>query len=206
MVSNMGTWMHEIGAGWLMAELAADPFIVSLVQASVALPGFFLAIPSGALADIVDRRLYMLTGITWMLIIATLLGLSTLAGYTTAWVLLGFTFLLGCGAAMLMPAFASLIPDLVPRSHLTAAVTLNSVGMNTTRAVGPALAGVLVATYGPGLVFLLNGASYIALFFVLFRYRSNQPRSTLPSERFLRCNQSGGCGSPANLPACNVCS
>jgi len=183
-VSNMGTWMHEIGAGWLMVSLTTDPFMVSLVQASVALPAFFLAVPAGAIADIVDRRLYMLSAIFWLLCVAAGLCLMTLAGQTTAWVLLMFTASMGIGAAMLMPAFAALIPDLVPRQELTAAITLNGIGMNATRAVGPAIAGILVARFGPALVFGLNALSYTALLLVMFRYRSNQPRSTLPSERF----------------------
>ena len=183
-VSNMGTWMHEIGAGWLMVSLTTDPFMVSLVQASVALPAFFLAVPAGAMADIVDRRLYMLTAISWLVCVAAGLCLMTFAGKTTAGVLLLFTLGSGIGAAMLMPAFAALIPDLVPRAELTGAITLNGIGMNATRAVGPAIAGVLVAEFGPALVFGLNAASYAALLFVMFRYRSSQPRSTLPSERF----------------------
>ncbi len=185
LVSNLGTWMHDVGAGWLMTSLTADPFMVSLVQTAIVFPVFFIAMPAGALADIVDRRLYMITGIIWMISIAAGLGITTLSGATTPWVLLAFTFGLGCGAAMLMPAFAALVPDLVPRSELTAAVTLNSIGMNLTRAVGPALAGILVALVGPGLVFVLNAISSVGLLIVLFNYRSQQPRSTLPSERFV---------------------
>jgi MFS family permease len=185
LVSNMGTWMHDVGAGWLMTSLAPDPFMVSLVQTAVVFPAFFLAMPAGALADIVDRRLYMMTGILWMILMAGGLGATTLAGATTPLSLLLFTFGMGCGAAMLMPAFASLVPDLVPRSELTAAVTLNSIGMNLTRAVGPALAGLVVAAAGPGVVFVLNAVSSIALLVVMFNYRNPQPRSTLPSERFV---------------------
>ncbi len=185
LVSNMGTWMHDVGAGWLMTSLAPDPFMVSLVQTAVVFPAFFLALPAGALADIVDRRLYMITGIIWMITMAGGLGALTLTGGTTPWGLLAFTFGLGCGVAMLMPAFASLVPDLVPRSELTAAVTLNSIGMNLTRAVGPALAGILVAWSGPGVVFVLNAISSVGLLAVMYRYRNPQPRSTLPSERFV---------------------
>lgn len=184
LVSSMGTWMHDVGAGWLMTTLAPDPFMVSLVQTAVVLPAFFLALPAGALADIVDRRTYMIGALLWMLGVAGGLGFMTLAELTTAWVLLGFTFCLGVGVAMLMPAFAALVPDLVPRQELTAAITLNSIAMNLTRAVGPAVAGALVAWQGPGLVFVLNALSYSGLLYVMFRYRSEQPRSTLPSERF----------------------
>jgi MFS family permease len=174
--------MHEIGAGWLMVSLTTDPFMVSLVQASVALPAFFLAVPAGAVADIVDRRLYMLTAIFWLLCVAAGLCLITLSGQTTAWVLLLFTFGLGIGAAMLMPAFAALIPDLVPRRELTAAITLNGIGMNATRAVGPAIAGVLVAEFGPALVFGLNAVSYTALLLVMFRYRESSVQCGLGSD------------------------
>jgi predicted MFS family arabinose efflux permease len=183
-VSATGTWMHEIGAGWLMVGLNPDPFMVSLVQASVVLPAFFLALPAGAIADIFDRRLYMIVSILWLVAMASGLAAVTLAGKTTTWVLLTFTFGMGIGNAMLMPAFAALIPDLVPRRELTAAVTLNGIGMNLTRAVGPAIAGILVAAFGPGLVFVLNAVSYTGLLVVIYRYRSTQPRSTLPSERF----------------------
>jgi MFS family permease len=185
LVSNMGTWMHDVGAGWLMTDLAPDPFMVSLVQSAVVFPVFFLAMPAGALADIVDRRLYMMTGISWMVLIAGALAATAMAGAVTPLSLLLFTFGLGCGSAMLMPAFASLVPDLVPRSELTAAVTLNGIGMNLTRAVGPALAGVVVAAAGPGVVFAFNAVSFLGLLVVMFNYHSLQPRSTLPSERFV---------------------
>jgi len=184
LVSNIGTWMHDVSAGWLMTDLAPDPFMVSLVQVAVVLPGFLFTLPAGALADIVDRRLYMLTAIVWMTCMAGGIGAMTVTGHITPWSLIAFTFGLGIGAAMMMPALTSLIPDLVPRQQLTAAVTLNAIAMNLTRAVGPAIAGVIIALTGPGPVFLLNAVSFAAIYFVIFRYRSTQPRSTLPSERF----------------------
>jgi MFS family permease len=184
-VSNLGTWMHDVSAGWLMTDLAPDPFMVSLVQVSVVLPAFLFTIPAGALADIVDRRLYILTAVVWMACMATSIGVLTVTGHTTPWTLIIFTFGLGVGSAMMMPAFVSMIPDLVPRQQLTAAVTLQGIGMNLTRAVGPAIAGGLIALTGPGPVFLLNAVSFAGIFFVMYRYRSTQPRSTLPSERFL---------------------
>ncbi len=184
LVSNIGTWMHDVSAGWLMTDLAPDPFMVSLVQVAVVLPGFFFTLPAGALADIVDRRSYMLIAIVWMTCMAGGIGAMTITGYITPWSLIAFTFGLGIGAAMMMPAFTSLIPDLVPRQQLTAALTLNAIAMNITRAVGPAIAGGIIALTGPGPVFLLNAVSFAAIYFVIFQYRSTQPRSTLPSERF----------------------
>ena len=184
LVSNIGTWMHDVSAGWLMTDLAPDPFMVSLVQVSVVLPGFLLTLPAGALADIVDRRFFMLTAIVWMTCMAGGIGLMTVSGAITPWSLIAFTFGLGAGAAMMMPAFTSLIPDLVPQPMLSNAVTLNAIAMNLTRAVGPAIAGGLIALTGPGPVFLLNAVSFAGIYIVIFRYRSTQPRSTLPSERF----------------------
>jgi MFS family permease len=190
-VSNLGTWMHEVGAGWLMTGLAPDPFMVSLVQASVVLPGFLLTIPAGALADIVNRRSYMLCMILWMITMASMIGLLAVTGLVTPWSLIALTFGLGAGMAMMLPAFAALVPDLVPRQELTAAVTLNSLSMNLTRAVGPAIAGALVAMAGVAPVFFLNAASFIGIFVVLYFYRSEQPRSTLPSERFVGAIEAG---------------
>lgn len=190
-VSNLGTWMHDLGAGWLMTSLAPDPFMVSLVQASVVLPGFLLTLPAGALADIVNRRTYMLSVILWMTCMASLIGLLTVTHAITPWLLIALTFGLGAGMSMMLPAFAAFVPELVPRSELTAAVTLNSLSMNITRALGPAIAGMIVAFSGPGPVFLLNAASFAGIFVVIYRYRIMQPRSPLPSERFIGALQSG---------------
>jgi len=191
LVSNIGTWMHDVSAGWLMTDLAPDPFMVSLVQVAVVLPGFLFTIPAGALADIVDRRLYMLTAILWMTCMAAGIGAMTVTGAITPWSLIVFTFGLGAGTAMMLPAFTSLIPDLVPRQQLIAAVTLNAIAMNATRAIGPAIAGALIALTGPGPVFLLNAVSFAGIYFVILRYRSTQPRSTLPSERFFGALKAG---------------
>jgi len=191
LVSNIGTWMHDVGAGWLMTTLAPDPFMVSLVQVSVVLPAFFLTLPAGALADIVDRRLFILIAIAWMALITTGITLMTFSGTITPWSLIAFTLGLGVGSAMMMPAFTSLIPDLVPREQLIGAITLNSISQNITRALGPAIAGGIIALAGPAPVFLLNALSFVAIFIVMLRYRSLQPRSTLPSERFFSAVRTG---------------
>jgi MFS family permease len=191
LVSNLGTWMHDVGAGWLMTSLAPDPFMVSLVQVSVVLPGFLLTLPAGALADIVDRRLFILFAIAWMAIMATSIGMLTVGGQITPWMLIAFTFGLGIGSAMMMPAFISMIPDLVPRTELIGAVTLHSISQNITRALGPGIAGLLIALAGPGPVFLLNAVSFVGILVVIYRYRSQQPRSTLPSERFFGALRTG---------------
>jgi len=190
-VSSLGSWMHDVGAAWLMATLVPEPFMVSLVQAATLLPLFILTLPAGALADIVNRRKYLIAAQGWMMSMAALLGLLTLGGYTNEWILLGLTFSMACGTAMMMPAFSALIPDLVSREELTAAVTLNSIAFNATRALGPALAGLILALSGPAAVFLINAVSFLAVIWVLFQWRSGQPASSLPSERFLGSLRTG---------------
>lgn len=190
-VSNVGTWMHEIGAGWLMTTLAPTPVMVALVQAANTLPVFLLALPAGALADIVDRRRYLIVSQAWMMVAALLLGVFTLAGATGAWTLLAFTFALGIGTAMMMPAWGAITPELVSRAELPAAVGLNAMGMNVSRAVGPALAGLIVVAAGPGAVFLLNAVSFVGVIVALVKWRRQVKVSELPAERLMEAMRAG---------------
>ncbi len=190
-VSSLGSWMHDVGAGWLMATLAPDPVMVSLVQAATLLPLFLLTLPAGALADIVNRKRYLIGTQLWMMMAAAVLGVLTLAGLTDKWTLLGLTLAMGCGSAMMMPAFSALIPDLVPREELIAAVTLNSIAFNATRALGPALAGLIVALAGPGVVFIVNAVSFSAVIWSISRWHTRQAASSLPGERFLGSMRTG---------------
>ena len=184
-VSNIGTWMQDVGAGWLMTELSSSPSLVALVEAADSLPVMLLALPAGAIADIVDRRRLLLAAQFYLLAIAGLLGVLSAFDLVTPWILLGFTFALGVGAAIVMPAWAAIVPDLVPADELPSAIALNSIAINVSRAIGPAIAGVLVATVGPWLVFVLNALSYIGIIAVLLRWRREHRKSTLPAERFV---------------------
>lgn len=184
LVSNIGTWVHEVGAGWLMVTLNPHPLMVSLVQAATALPTFLLALPGGALADILDRRRYLIYTQAWMLTVVLALAVTTALGWVSAWGLLAFTFALACGAALNTPAWAATVHEIVPRTQLQAAIALNSLGINLARAVGPALAGVLVAASGPQAAFLLNAVSFIGVIVVLMRWPRVPLPSTLPAERF----------------------
>jgi hypothetical protein len=184
-VSNVGTWMQDVGAGWLMTSLSSSPQLVALVEAADSFAIMLLALPAGALADIIDRRRLLIGVQAYLMVVAGLLGVLTLLGATTPWLLLGFTFALGIGAAMTMPAWSAIVPELVPAEQLTAAVALNSVAVNISRAVGPSIAGVLVAAVGPWLVFILNALSYIGVIAVLLQWKREHRKSTLPAERFL---------------------
>jgi len=182
--SNIGTWVHEVGAGWLMVTLNPNPLMVSLVQAATALPIFLLALPGGALADIIDRRRYLIYTQAWMLLVVLALAVTTAMGWINAWALLAFTFALACGAALNTPAWAATVHEIVPHSELQAAIALNSLGINLARAVGPALAGVIVAASGPQAAFMLNAVSFIGVIVVLLRWPRVPAPSTLPAERF----------------------
>ena len=189
--SNIGTWMHDIGAGWLMTSLSPTPVMVALVQTATTLPVLFLALPAGALADIVDRRRYLLVVQGWLAGVAALLALLTFAGLMTAWMLVALTLAMGIGAAMMMPAWAAVTPEIVPRSELQSAIALNSMGMNVARAIGPAIAGVIVSTAGTAAVFALNVISFVGVMAVLFIWKRETAEPTLPAERFFSALRAG---------------
>jgi MFS family permease len=191
LASNIGTWMHDVGASWLMTTLTAAPMMVALVQTMNSAPIMLLALPAGALADIVNRRRYLLATQSWMFFGALGLALCTWQGLTTDWLLIGFTFLLGCGTAMSLPAWAAVTPELVPKNELHAAITLNGLGINVSRAIGPAVAGLLVSAYGPASVFILNAVSFLGVIAVLAAWKRNSGEGGLPAERLLGAMRSG---------------
>ncbi len=182
-VSYTGTWMQNVGAGWLMTQMTMNPFMVGLVQAAGALPVFFVILPAGALADMVDRRKFLLVTQGWMVVASATLGILTLTSCVGPWVLLLFTFLLGLGSVMNDPAWQAITPELVPREQHASAVALNSAGFNVARAVGPALGGVVVAAIGSGTTFLLNAASFFGVILFLYRWKRPVETSTAPRRR-----------------------
>jgi MFS family permease len=185
LVSNIGTWMQQVGAGWLITALSPSAFVVSLVMAANAVPVCLLAVPAGALADIVDRRWYLIATQVWMGLAAAALALLTALHLIDAPALLLLTLMMGIGTALMMPAWAALTPDLVPPDELQAAVSLTSVGMNVSRAIGPALAGAVVSTWGAWATFLLNAVSFAAVIVALLRWSPATTPPALPPERFV---------------------
>jgi MFS family permease/quinol monooxygenase YgiN len=190
-VSSVGTWMHDVGAAWLMTSLSPSPFLIALMQAASSLPFFLLALPAGALADVVDRRKMLLWTQGWMLVIAALLGFLTLANITTPWILLVLTFALSLGSSMNMPVWQAVTPELVEKEQLPQAVTLSGIVVNLSRSIGPALAGIIIAQSGTGAVFLLNAASFVGVILVVYQWRRTPQKSGLPTERFIGAMQAG---------------
>jgi MFS family permease len=191
MVSNIGTFMQTVGAAWLMTSLSTMAVLVALVQAAGIFPMFLLALPAGALADIIDRRRLLLASQTWMMAAAAVLAVLTLLGATSPSVLLGFTFLLGLGAAMNAPAWQAIVPELVPRPELARAISLNGAGFNLSRAVGPALGGAMVAWAGAGATFILNAVSFLGVIVVLYRWPRPISDAALPAERMAAAIHTG---------------
>ena len=191
LVSNIGTWMQNVGAAWLMTSLSPSPLMVALIQTSASLPILLLALPAGALADIVDRRRLLLFSQGWMLLAAGVLGVLTILHATTPWSLLALSLALGIGSAMNAPAWQAIVPELVPREELTAAVSLGGINFNLARAVGPALGGIVVAWTGAGATFLLNAASFLAVMAVLFEWDRPHTANVMPAERVMGAIRAG---------------
>ncbi|WP_440951012.1 MFS transporter [Methanosphaerula subterraneus] len=182
LISNIGTWMQNTAAAWMMTGLDPSPVMVALVQTASSLPIFFLGISAGAIADIVDRRRLLIVTQVWMFLSATALAFLTITGATTPFLLLLLTFSLGIGSALMMPGFQALFPELVSRRELPAAVTLNSVSFNIGRSVGPALGGLVIAIAGSGPALLLNAISFFGVIAVLIPWKPQKKTSSLPAE------------------------
>ncbi|HEV7258102.1 MAG TPA: MFS transporter [Bosea sp. (in: a-proteobacteria)] len=190
-VSNIGTWMHDVGAGWLMTTLSPDPLMVALVQAATTLPMFLLALPGGALADIVDRRKLLIGAQLCGLAATAALAATTFAGLTGPLTLLSLTVAIAAGAALSAPAFQAIVPELVPAAAVPQAVALNSLGVNIARAIGPALGGLIIALSGPAAVFALNAVSFLGILLVLARWQRQPRASRLPAEHFFGALRAG---------------
>ncbi len=185
LASNFGGLVQMVGASWMMTAIADSPDMVALVQASTTLPVMLFSLAAGAISDNYDRRRIMLTAQGFMLCVSILLALSAWLDVMTPWLLLGFTFLIGCGTALNNPAWQSSVGDMVPRRDVPAAVTLNSVAFNIARSVGPAIGGAIVAAAGAVAAFVINAFSYIALIAVLARWKPPRVERVLPRETLL---------------------
>ncbi|MEV7608823.1 MFS transporter [Microbacterium sp. NPDC089320] len=189
-VSNIGSWMQTVGAQWLLVQDDGSPLLVALVQTASAAPVLLFAIPAGVIGEFLNRRrvllwsqvvqLFVVLGLTWL----------TAVGQTTTTILLASTFVLGRVSAIQLPAFQALVPDIVPPKLLIDAAGLSSIGVNIARAVGPAIAGLVVAQFGVAAVFLLNALSFLLFLGVLLFWKTYRPPVARP-EPFVDATRAG---------------
>jgi MFS family permease len=183
LVSNIGTFMHLVAAGWAITSLSSSPVLAGLVQTAWAVPGFLLALHAGAFADVVDRRAVLWGTQLAALVVALTLGIVEAVGAMNVPVLVLGTFLESVALTMAAPAFMALTPELVSPAELPQAIGLDSISRNAAQAVGPAIAGGVIAASGPGGVFALNAASFVGVLAVVRRYRSPVVRDLADGER-----------------------
>ncbi|MFL6438892.1 MAG: MFS transporter [Terriglobales bacterium] len=181
-ISDVGTFMQSVGAAWLMVSLHAGPMYVALTQTASALPFFVLALPAGAIGDIVDRRKLILVTETWMAAVAIALTSLTFTGRLSPILLLALTFALSAGDAMESPTWRAVLPELVSREDLASAAALNGIEFNFARAIGPALAGIVIAAAGVGTAFAINTASFLGVILVVSRWKHRVRPRTAPPE------------------------
>jgi len=185
MASNIGTQIQSVGEKWQMAHLTTSPLLVALIETGSTLPVLLLGLSAGAIADIVDRRKLLISTQVFMLACAAALSGLTFLHQITPMVLLTMSFLIGIGSALSMPAFQAIVPELLDRENLIGGVALNSAGFNMSRAVGPAVGGLIVGLMGAGWAFSFNAVSFLAVVVALLVWNRRPTTASLPGERFL---------------------
>jgi len=190
-VGNTGSFMRDVASSWLVTDLSPSPAMVALIQTAATLPIFLLAIPAGVLTDILDRRRFLIFAQLLLLLVSGLLLLLAATGAMTVTYLVILTFLGGVGTALAMPAWQAIVPELVPRESMRSAVTLNSLGVNIARAVGPALGGLLLASFGAAAAYGADIGSYVLVIAALLWWRRPQAPPDDLNEQFLGAFRAG---------------
>jgi MFS family permease len=172
LVSNIGSWMQSVGAQWMLVDHRHAALLTALVSAASLVPVLVVSLPAGVLADSLDRRSLLIWSNAFMAAVAGLLALATWLGQAGPVVVLVLTFALGCGSAVGAPAWQAIQPDIVPRYLIPSAAAISSANVNLARAVGPVMAGALVAWAGPGVVFAVNAVSFLVVIGALATWRA----------------------------------
>lgn len=190
-IGNIGTFMRDVASAWLVTDLSGAPAAVAMVQAAATLPIFLLAIPAGVLSDILDRRRFLIAiQILLGLVSLSLMALASFAQLSVP-ALIGLTFLGGVGAALMAPTWQAIVPELVSKDELKSAVALNSLGINISRAIGPALGGLILAALGAAITYAVDVLSYVAVIGALIWWRRPLGADDALSERFAGAFRAG---------------
>jgi MFS family permease len=192
LAANVGTWMQTVGAQWLLIDHSHAETLVAAVQTASMLPILLFALPAGVLADAFDRRHLLIAVQGFLAAVGVLMTVLTAIGHMRPPLLLTLTFALGTGQALTLPAWAALIPQLVPRDQIRSASALGAISVNVARAIGPAVAGVLVAEAGVAVVFGINAATFVLFAATLLHWRPKSARPTESPERFTAALRAGG--------------
>lgn len=190
LVSNIGSWMQTVGAQWLLVDEKASPAVIALVQTASSMPVLLLGIPAGVLAEFINRRRLLIGVQSFQVLAGVVLTVLTALGEMTPALLLVMTFLIGAASAIQLPAYQALVPEIVPRAMIRDAAGLSSVGVNIARAIGPAVAGLIIAHAGIPLVFAINAATFLAFLLVLVAWRDYRPVPNRP-EPFMDATRAG---------------
>jgi predicted MFS family arabinose efflux permease len=169
--SNIGTWMHETGAQWLMASLDSSPSMVAGVRTAMTIPIFLLALPAGVCADRFDRRTWLIGSQSLLFLVAATMAMFALLGWITPAFLLVLTVCMGVAVTLNQPAWQALTPELVPPALVPSAVAAGSVSFNIARSLGPALGGLIIAQFGVWAAFSFNAVSFLGVILVLLWWR-----------------------------------
>lgn len=183
-LGNTGSFMRDVASSWLVTDLSPSPAAVAMIQAAATLPIFLLAIPAGVLSDILDRRRFLIAIQIALALVSLSLLLMSRSGVLTIEYLIALTFAGGIGAALIGPTWQSIVPELVPKPDLRNAVALNSLGFNIARAIGPAVGGLLLASFGASITYGADVFSYLLVIAALLWWPRKAAAADGLSEHF----------------------
>lgn len=191
LTANICLWTYELASAWLMTTLTTDPVLIGLVRTASTLPAFLLALPCGALADLVDRRRWYLGTQLWAATTSGAMALAIWLGTVTPALLLVMGSVYAVAFAMRWPTYAAIVPHTVPADDLPQAIALNSVSANASRIIGPIMAGAVLSWLGSGWVFAFNAALSLGAALLVLPWRPPQQARLLPRERLLGAMRAG---------------
>jgi MFS family permease len=188
-ISNVGTWMQNVGVGWFAATMSASPLMISLIQAASSLPALLFSYPAGVISDHADRRKLLICIQAFLFVVVLILSVLTQLNLLDIDLLILFSFFIGIGAAFTTPVWQAITPEVVSKNRMKEAVALNGVNFNLARAVGPALGGIILVYGGIKSIFLFNAVSFLALMVGLYRW--NNTLSSFQPVHFLKTARDG---------------